>query len=486
MVAKDGDSLISRRGIIRRGVGLAGGVVAAGALAACGSNAASPTAPSAAAAPTAAAPTAAQQSQSAPNPTPAASTGLKKIRVLTADFFYDAMIVPATASFNNQRQGDVYVTVEKEPDGWVTKVIQQVRDKNVIWSAYAVDSFFNLYQRIATGMIQPLDDYIASSKVDWAKNWENDLVNPVIHDAGTYKGKFYVFPTKLNMCMVCYNTSMVQGVGYQTIPKTWDEIRVMLSKIKTKYADQNVMPTSINMDLWRAVGGIFSTFTDKPYQTDGPLAGMVDIDSQAWFDALDLMKSFYTDKLADPSVLNSPDEQTVWQKGKMAVQFNYPSWLHLAQTAWGQAAYNASNMPGPKSGGPPRTWMHVDGTYLFQNAPYPQETVDWILSILGPRGPAADSYTAGELSRSGSPIYKTYVESKLVKNSTDNPWLYGTYQMAANSTAAPLSPLHFLLDQKNKKYLPAFFRGEMTAKDAMTKIKNEVMADKDKMLSGES
>jgi maltose-binding protein MalE len=449
-----------------------------GALAACSAPAATPTA-----APTAAAPAAAT---AAPAPTPAPSNTLRKVRVLTADFFYDAMIIPSTAQFNNANEGQIYITVDKEPDGWVTKVVQQIRDKQVIWSSYAVDSFFNLYQRIATGMIQPLDDYISASKVPWASTWESNLVNKFIKDAGTYKGKFYIFPTKLNMCMVPYNVSMVQGVGYQTIPNTWDEIRTMLQKIKTKYGGDNVNPVSINMDLWRAIGGIYCTFTTKPYLTDGPLAGMIDIDSPEWFTALDLMKSFYDDKLADPALLNSPDEQTVWQKGKTAVIFNYPSWLHLATAAFGVSAYNASNMPRPNASDPTRTWMHVDGTYLFTNAPYPQETVDWMLSILGPQGPAADSYTAGELSRSGSPVYKTYVESKLVKGSTDNPWLYDTYQMAANSVAAPLSPLHYLLDLENKKYLPQYFKGQLTAKEAMQKIKDEVNAQKDKMLAGES
>ncbi len=392
------------------------------------------------------------------------------------------MILPATAIFNNAHQGELYITVDKEPDGWVTKVIQQIRDKKVIWSSYAVDSFFNLYQRIATGMVQPLDDYITASKVEWAKTWENDLVNKVIKDAGVYKGKFYIFPTKLNFCMVDYNVSMVQGVGYQTFPETWDEVRTMLAKIKKKYGDDGVIPTSINLDLWRAVGGIFCTFSSKPYTDEG----MVDIDSPEWFNALDLMKSFYTDKLADPALLGTPDEQTVWQKGKMAVQFNYPSWLHLAENAWGRNSYTAANMPRPQPSDPQRTWMHVDGTYLFANCPYPQETVDWILSILGPRGPAADSYTTGELARSGSPIYKTYVESKLVKGSADYPWLYNVYKMAENSQTAPLSPLHYLLDLKNKKYLPKFFKGELTAKEAVAKIKEEVNADKGKMLAGES
>ena len=161
---------------------------------------------------------------------------------MTADFFYDAMIIPAMAQFNNANAGQVYVTVDKEPDGWVTKVIQQIRDKQVIWSSYTVDSFFNLYQRIATGMIQPLRPLHRGVEGTVGEDLESNLSSKVIKDAGTYKGKFYVFPTKLNMCIVPYNVSMVQGVGYQTIPSTWDEVRVMLSKIKTKYGSDNVNP----------------------------------------------------------------------------------------------------------------------------------------------------------------------------------------------------------------------------------------------------
>ena len=46
----------------------------------------------------------------------------------------------------------------------------------------------------------------------------------------------------------------------------------------------------------------------------------------------------------------------------------------------------------------------------------------------------------GTISRSGSPMYKSHVESKIVKGNADYPWLYDTYKVMANSTAAPLSP----------------------------------------------
>ena len=73
----------------------------------------------------------------------------------------------------------------------------------------------------------------------------------------------------------------------------------------------------------------------------------------------------------------------------------------------------------------------------------------------------------------------------MVKENKELPWLYNTYKMMEGSTVAPLSAFHFLLDQKLKKYLVPYFKGELQAKEAMEKVKAEVNADRDKMLSGQ-
>src|SRR5262249_23763848 len=131
MTTQEGPGTISRRPLSRQGLGAAGAVAGAGIVAACAPAAPAPPT----AAPAAAATPAPTQNQGAPAPTPAPSQGLKKIRVLTADFFYDAMIIPSTAQFNNADEGQIYVTVDKEPDGWVTKVIPPVRAHQ--WSCSA-------------------------------------------------------------------------------------------------------------------------------------------------------------------------------------------------------------------------------------------------------------------------------------------------------------------------------------------------------------
>jgi hypothetical protein len=81
-------------------------------------------------------------------------------------------------------------------------------------------------------------------------------------------------------------------------------------------------------------------------------------------------------------------------------------------------------------------------------------------------------------------MYRQHVEGPIVKDNKELPWLYNTYKMMEGATVAPLSAFHFLLDQKLKKYLVGYFKGELSAKDAMAKVKAEVNQDRDKMLSG--
>jgi maltose-binding protein MalE len=407
--------------------------------------------------------------------------GVANIRVLTSNTFLDAMVQPATDVFNQENSARANVKVEQAPDGWDSKTLAMVRDKSVLWSSYAVDSFFNLYQRIVTGMAQPLDPYLNSTKVPGMKDFKSKYISPVVYDSGVHKGKFYMMPSKLNMTITPYNVGMVKGVGYAEPADTWDEMRVMLRKIKDQYAKDDVWPCDVNLDLWRTLGGIYCSMSDKPYTAEG----QIKLDSPEWAATLDYVKGLYTDKLANPAFLGTTDGAAAWQKGKVALIWNYPSTLNIATTAFGFEAYTAANMAKTAKGAANRTWLHVDGTYLISNSPAPQEAADWIFSMLAPEGKASDAFAAGTITRSGSPMYKAHIESSLIKGNAQYPWLYNSYKMMEHSTAAPLSPLHFLVDAAGKKYLPGFFKGEMSLKDAVTRMQADVDKDKSKMLAGQ-
>jgi maltose-binding protein MalE len=458
---------VTRRAVLRTSLG-----AAATALAACVQPPPPPTqAPKPAATP-------AQPAQPAAE-APKTGQGVT-LRVLTQEFFMDTMYMPASTLYNAENQGKVFVRVETAPDGWETKIIQMVKEKNILWNGYGYDSYFSVYQRAKAGVLMPLDDLVKSSSVPWARTFGSTFFIPQVADAHKFEGKIWQIPAKIDVVYSLFNVKMLQEVGYAAFPETWDEVRVMLRKVKEKFGPDDVIPMAVNLDSWRAFGGIYCTFTGKPYNEDGHM----DVQSKEYGMALELMKSFYDDKLANPALLNSPDEMGTWQKGKMAVQFNSTSWLVAAHTAWGKPAYAATNLPRPNKGDPPRTKTYIAGSAVFQHAANPQETLDFLLTVHGPEGPVAEAFMKGQINRSGAPFHKTWIEHPVVKENKDHPHLYPGYKMIENSTPAPVSPLHLVLDAAQKKLVPPYFKGEASLAETVKKIHDQVQADKSKLIQG--
>ena len=457
----------------RKLIGTAVGVAAAG-LAGCIAAPPTPTVgqkPAAAVAPAStAAPAAA--------PVAAKSAEAPTIKAVTGEFFMDTMFLPSSAVYNSENQGKVFVKMESSPDGWETKIIQMVKEKNVIWNAYVYDSYFSVYQRAKAGVLMPLDDLIKNSKVPWAATYGSTFFIPQVANAHKFEGKIWQIPAKIDVVYSIYNVKMVNEVGYDKFPETWDETRVLFKKLKDKFAKDDVIPMAVNMDPWRCFGAIYCTFTGKPYNEDG----YMDVQSKEYSMALELMKSFYDDGYANAKLLNSPDEMITWQKGKMAVEFNSTSWLVAAQTAWGKPNYVATNLPKPNKSDPLRTKTYIAGSGVFMHSANPQETLDFLLTVHGPEGKTAETMVKGQINRSGAPFHKTWIESPIVKENKDHPYLYPGYKMIENSTPAPVSPLHLVLDAAQKKFVPAYFKGEATLVDTVKKVHDQVQSDKGKLI----
>src|SRR5688572_25632710 len=111
----------TRRTVLRTALG--GATLAA--LAACVQPPPPPTQ-----APKPAAPTAAPAAEA-----PKSAQGVT-LRVLTQEFFMDTMYMPASTLYNAENQGKVFVRMETAPDGWETKIIQMVKEKNILWNGY--------------------------------------------------------------------------------------------------------------------------------------------------------------------------------------------------------------------------------------------------------------------------------------------------------------------------------------------------------------
>jgi len=450
-------------------------------LTACGGGATAPAAPKiagagqtpAAAATSvgaAAAPTAAGAGAAAP-------AGAAGVFALMDKTFGDVGARAATDVYNQSPVGGKAITIEDAPDGWDAKVLPQVRDKSVRWSGIGYVPFFDQYKHIRAGLFAPLEDVLKTSKVPWAQKQKDVYFAPRIYDSLVLEGKQYFIPMKLNVHVAGWRADYLQAAGYNTLPKTWDEIDKMLPKIKAANAD--VIPFAIQRDLYRAIGTSYSTFIEKPYDEQGVFR----LDTPEWNDLMTMFKSWIGSGLA--RFETNDDAVNAWQKGKYAFSLSSHSWVRLGRQVWGKDKVAGGIPPQANASAPPRTWSHVDGAGVYINAPDPQAALDWMLSIYGPEGAPAETWWKGVLTFSGQPVFQPIID-KFVKPNPDITEVGEVLTILPNSqtVSLPQASGYIVTQLKLPPYLDKIFSGEQSIKEASTQARDEIMAELAKQKAG--
>jgi ABC-type glycerol-3-phosphate transport system substrate-binding protein len=406
--------------------------------------------------------------------------------VLLADLWEIQKLTPAAAVavYNTQNQGKVKVTLQETVEGWDTKALEMVRQGTIPWNGHIYDStWIDLWKFYKTGLIQPLDDYIKGSSVPWVKDFgqiADKYWAPNIWTSGMIAGKQYQIPVNAYTTVIGYYGDMLKQVDYDAPPDTWDDFTAMAQKIKTKFADKKVVPIAFSIDWERTPGSVFATFTDKPYDDQG----MTRINSPEMADAMNLMRGWVKDGLVSVEMLGdkSPSYE-YWQRQRSALSIDAQDWVKAAQRIWGERAAQGTNMPVPKKGMPSRTWVTVDGAVLFNKAPHPQETTDFLLSMLGPEGPAAEAWFQGEVAYEGAPEFPAIFD-KLVKEGDPNFWVRKTFDMLKNSTPAPLNGSQGIMLFNSKPFVEKILKGEVPVQQGLKDWDDGIKAAMDKFNKG--
>ena len=453
-------------------------------IAACGGNS-QPAAPKiAGSAPTAGAgatPAAAAAGGTAPTPASAAGANANANTggtfVLEDKTFADVGARAATDLYNQSPIGGKAITLEDSGDGWDAKVLPQVRDKTLRWSGIGYIAFFDQYKDLRAGLAQPLDDLLKSSKVPWAQKQQEIYFTPRVYQSLLADGKQYFIPMKINVHVAGWRSDYLKAAGYDTLPKTWDEIDKMLPKIKA--ANQDVIPFAIQRDLFRCLGTTYSTFVDKPLDEQGVFR----MDTSEWNDVLTMFKKWIDAGLA--RFETNDDAVNAWQKGKYALSLSSHSWVRLGRQVWGADKVAGGVPPQANASAPARTWSHVDGAAVFPNAPDPQAALDWMLSIYGPEGAPAEAWWKGVLTFSGQPVYQSIID-KYVKNNPDITEVYDVLQILQNSqtVSLPQANGYNITQLKLPPYLDRIFSGELSVKEGSSKARDEIDAELAKQKSG--
>lgn len=449
------------------------GAVSIGALlAACGE--AAPQAPAVGKpadptkAPAAAAPTAA--SAAAPTTAAAAPAAANnKIITMVDKTWADLGMLDATVRFNQERADLGNVTLEETAQGWDTKVLAQIKEKNLRWSGHGYAAFFDSFKYIKAGLVAPLDDYLKTSKVGWGGKQKESYFTSRIYDALQFQGKQYFIPMKANVHLVGYREDYLQMAGYDKFPATWDEVDKMMRKMKPLLAKDEVIPMGISRDMFRTFGTMFTTFIEKPFDDQGVLK----FESQEWFMLLEMLKKWKDDGLArlDPHA----DSMDVWQKGKFAFSLGSHSLVRIGRQVWGTAKVKGANPAQANASAPPRTWVHIDSGFVFPGAPNPQLATDWLLSILGPDGTIAERWWRGVTTFSGQPVHQNWID-KVLKDNKDLSEVYEVLKLVPNSQiiSLPVAGAYAITEAKMWPYLDRFFKGDIGIKEAMSATRKEV------------
>ncbi len=448
-------SQISRRNFLKGAASAAGVVAAGGLLSGCAVPVAAPGAAA-----------------------PAAAT--TDVFTMTFGAFADMGQRDATALFNDQIRDSGYRVVLEEvvENAWEPKAVSMVQEGNMRWSASGIANAGNQWNYIQMGIIQPLDDLLATSTIPWAQSVQDEYIAPNIYEATIFDGKVHYIPMKLNIHLMGYRHDYLQRIGLDAMPDTWDEFENVLAELKTALEPDGVVPIAVRKEVFRTLGTAFTTFVENPYDENN----MLRIDSEEWLATIAMFKGWFDKGYTDLQLLQDPMPD--WQLGKVAIGIDSHSWIRIGRSIWGSENVKGTVPPQLDGSQPKRTWVHLDSGFVFTGAPNSQEGLDWLLSILGPEGAPADRHWAGTLTFSGMPVHKGQYE-RLIAENTNYPELVSAYESLPNSTLQPMAAGRYypIIQAKIWPHLERYWGGEISGEEAMQNTMAEVQAELDKQVS---
>jgi ABC-type glycerol-3-phosphate transport system substrate-binding protein len=459
----------SRRAFLGASAGLLGAV----ALTACSSGT-----PAAPAKPAESKP--ASSGETKPAAPAAAAGGSTQLKAMVQASWAELGMRDATAAYNEQvKSKGISWDLEDSATGWEQKVLAMIKDKSLPWSAHGYAPFFNQYSYIKSGLAAPIDDFVKASPVAWAKDMKGAYYAPNIDDVTRFEGKQYFVPMKLNIHLLGYRSDYLKEAGVDAMPTTWDDFEKVLGEVKRALGSKQIIPFAMRKEFYRTLGTAFTT--RKAEISDDK--GYINLDVPEFYDTINMFNRWFKNGLITPDSFISPDDISIWEKGQVFAGIDSHSWIRGAKKIWGNDKVAGSLPPQPTATDKPRTWMHVDGGFVFPSAPDAQAGTDYLLSILGPDGAPADAWWPKVITFSGSPVHKTTFD-KWVTKATDYPEIADSYKSIPNSVILPVSvgASYGAIQTKVWNWMEQFWAGSIGDKEAVTNATKEIQEEMQKSL----
>ena len=375
---------------------------------------------------------------------------IKEVRIMMSSWAIAEVPFDVTAREFSDMYDDVEIKLQTTAEGWETKLLAQIADGSLLWSGHGIlTPFLAMKHSVATGLVQPMDEYISASKVEGADRVWTDMI-PAIKGDGSYEGKFYSLPYSFENITFNWRVDYFNAVGATEAPETWDDWLRICLELKKWGAAEQIYPTSFAGALWTDIGAMACSAMENPYTADG----LLDWDAPEMIEALAFFK-----KLIVEEELTPPHGTDGWldayYSGKVAsVQ------AQSSRGVWGQMAFGndkvaTSRIPTRVKGGGSGSVYWGNGLSVLNKCPYPQETTDYYLYTMGPQN---TSFQTAVIQSGKTPIWTSSYEDIIKTDPRMRTYLWMTEMLddVNNSIPTPRNTYYLIQHTMYRKHMVPF------------------------------
>jgi len=398
-------------------------------------------------------------------------TKVKTVRILVSAWAVEEVPFDLNARKFMDANPGIEIKIESTAAGWDAKVLGQIKAGKVEWSGLNIlTPFLVMTQWVESGMIQPMDPYIKTSKEKGAAELLTDMI-PTVREDASYKGHFYCIPYSFENITFNWRVDLFGKVGWNKRPEIWDDWYKICASLKAnkEIADQKIYPTSFVGALWTDVGALICSASKKPYTEEG----LLDWESDAGTQSLEFYRKLVWEDMTPPHGFD--DWWPAFQKGKVAsVQ------AQSSRGVWGQKIFGEANMATSpiatkEKGGGAGSVFWGNGSAVITGAPYSQEVTDYYIFTMGPANVAFQKAViqSGKTPVYGS-AYKNIIEADPLF--ATYKWMMGMREDVARSIPPPRNTFYTIQNTFYRKWIVDYSEkgSKMTTKEFVAKLLKDV------------
>ena len=283
-----------------------------------------------------------------------------------------------------------------------------------------------------SGMYQHMDTYVKKSKEKDASLILKDMLPSVLAES-KFRGRTLAsLPITIDIDALLYRKDVLKSVGYEKPPvTTWQDINTLAEKIVSAFKPKGIWGISTSIMVFhRGPAAIQQTFTKKPFLP----SGLMDVAGDGMIKTMQLLKYWIDKGLSMPDSMWYPFPGDAFAEPYLKGQYGMFVYQHSAgiwayQTV-GKENCGLTRLPKETAGG---TVFWSTPAYLYKDAPYPQETVDFLVWAFGPN----NDFTWRKVFESGKlPPYRTPY-TKIAKGNPDFEWALDMVNVLEEATPIP-------------------------------------------------